>query len=139
MTYVRTMLVELVSLFGPAEAVHLGGLAARQIGMQFYPATAALLGVAPGGAPAFARSLTEIGRAQGDDTTDTHGDGAATVRQTTWRLMSGLDALSPAAFDAWNEVWVGALSIHDRHLRLTVTRRLDEGDRRIEWRIDRRP
>lgn len=135
MTYVRTMLVELVNLFGPAEAVRLGGLAARQIGMQFYPATAALIGVDAGGAVAFARYLTEIGRAQGDDTTETHDDGAATVRQTTWRLMSGLDALSPAVFDAGNELWVGALSIHDRHLRLTVTRRPDPGARSIEWRM----
>jgi hypothetical protein len=107
--------------------------------MQFYPATAALLDLEPGGAAAFARYLTEIGRAQGDDTAETLDDGAATVRQTTWQLMSGLDALSPAVFDAWNELWVGALSIHDRHLRLTVARRVDEGDRRIEWRVDRRP
>ena len=135
MTYVRTMLVELVNLFGPAEAVHLGGLAARQIGMQFYPATAALLGVESGGAAAFARYLTEIGRAQGDDTTETIDGGVATVRQTTWRLMSGLDALAPAVFAAWNELWVGALSIHDRHLRLDVTHRLDTGDRCIEWRV----
>ena len=135
MTYVRTMLVELVNLFGPAEAVRLGGLAARQIGMQFYPATATLLGVDAGGAAAFARYLAEIGRAQGDDTTETRDDGGATARQTTWRLTSGLAALSPAVFDAWNELWVGALSIHDRHLRLTVTRRLDAGDRCIEWRV----
>jgi hypothetical protein len=135
MTYVRTLLVELVGAFGPADAVHLGGLAARQIGMQFYPATAALLGVDAGGAAAFARYLAEIGRAQGDDTTETHGDGAATVGQTTWRLMAGLDPLSPAVFDAWNELWIGALSIHDRHLRLTVTRRPDTADRRLEWQI----
>ena len=110
----------------------------RQIGMQFYPATATLLGVDPGGAAGFARYLAEIGRAQGDDATETFDEGAATVRQTTWRLMSGLDTLSPAVFDAWNELWVGALSIHDRHLRLTVTRRLDAGDGGVEWRIDRR-
>lgn len=135
MTYVRTMLVELVNLFGPAEAVHLGGLAARQIGMQFYPATAALLGVAPGGAPTFARYLTEIGRAQGDDTATASDDVTVVVRQTTWRLMSGLEPLSSAVFDAWNELWTGALSIHDRHLRLAVGRRLDAGDGGIEWRI----
>jgi hypothetical protein len=133
MTYVRTILVELVGLFGPAEAVHLGGLAARQIGMQFHPATATLLDVPSGGAPAFARHLVAIGRAQGDDTAE--ADGGRAVRQTTWRLMAGLEGLSPAVFDAWNELWVGALSIHDRHLRLEVTRRLDAGDGLIEWRI----
>jgi hypothetical protein len=138
MAYVRTMLVELVGLFGPAEAARLGGLAARQIGMQFYPATAALLGVDAGGAAAFARYLTALGRAQGDDTFEAPADGGVAVGQTTWRLMAGLDALSPGVFDAWNELWAGALSIHDRHLRLRVTRRPDAGDPRIEWRIVRR-
>lgn len=135
MAYVRTILPVLVELLGPAEAVHLGGLAARQIGMQFYPATAEMLGVEAGGAAAFARYLAAIGRAQGDDTVEAAG----VVRQTTWRLMSGLDALSPAAFDAWNELWVGALSIHDRHLQLQVTRRLDAADGLTEWRIVPRP
>jgi hypothetical protein len=132
MAYVRTILPELVDLFGSAEALRLGGLAARQIGMQFYPATADLLGVEPGGAAGFARYLTAMGRAQGDDTSEIGDSGAS---QTTWRLMAGLDALASAAFDVWNELWVGALSIHDRHLRLEVTRRLDAGEGRVEWRI----
>jgi len=131
MAYVRTILPVLVELLGPAEAVNLGGLAARQIGMQFYPATAMLLGVPPGGAAEFARYLAALGRAQGDDTV---ADGDV-VRQSTWRLMAGLGPLSPAVFDAWNELWVGALSIHDRHLRLEVARRLDAGDGGVEWRI----
>jgi hypothetical protein len=132
MAYVRTILPELVELFGPEEAVSLGGLAARQIGMQFYPATAALLDVQPGGAAGFARYLTAIGHAQGDDTSEIGDSG---VSQTTWRLMAGLDGISPAVFDVWNELWVGALSIHDRHLTLDVTRRPDAGDGRVEWRI----
>jgi hypothetical protein len=134
MTYVRTILLELCGLFGPAESVRLGGLAARQIGMQFYPATAALLGVAPGGAVGFGRYLAEIGRAQGDDTVERTADNIG-VSQTTWRLMAGVDACSPAVFDAWNGLWEGALSIHDRRLRLHVTRPLDAGDDGIEWRI----
>jgi hypothetical protein len=139
MTYVRTMLVELAALFGPAEALHLGGLAARQIGMQYYPATAALLGVERGGAGAFAEYLTRLGRAQGDDTSWSADDGPVRVRQTTWRLTAGLPPLAPAVFDAWNELWAGALSVHDRHLRLEVGRRLDGGDGAIEWAIrDRR-
>jgi hypothetical protein len=128
MAYVRTILPVLVELLGPAEAVHLGGLAARQIGMQFYPATAELLDVAPGGVEGFARYLAALGRAQGDDTV-AEGD---VVRQTTWRLTAGLGPLSPAVFEAWNELWAGALSIHDRRLRLHATRLPDAG---IEWRV----
>ena len=49
--------------------------------------------------------------------------------------LGGLAALASAVFYVWNELWVGALSIHDRHLTLDVTRRPDAGDGRVEWRI----
>lgn len=39
MDYIRNLLPEMVALFGPKEALHLGGSAARQIGMQFYDST----------------------------------------------------------------------------------------------------
>jgi hypothetical protein len=103
--------------------------------MQFYPATAALLGVTPGGGLEFARFLTEIGRAQGDDTHATADGG--TLRQTTWRLMAGVEAPSPCVFEIWNALWEGALAIHDRHLRLDVTHHA--GDTSIEWRVVSRP
>jgi hypothetical protein len=44
------------------------------------------------------------------------------VRQKGWRLARGLEPLDPAAFDAWAELWHGALAAHDRRLRLAVTR-----------------
>jgi hypothetical protein len=60
---------------------------------------------------AFADFLAQVGVAQGDD--------------TTW------------ARDAWNELWVGALSIHDRQARLHVDRRPGAGGTAIVWRIAR--
>jgi len=46
------------------------------------------------------------------------------------------DAASPAIFDAWNELWAGALSIHDRRARLVVEQRPADGSS-IAWRITR--
>ena len=53
--------------------------------------------------------------------------------ESSWRLM-GSDG-TPAIFDAWNELWAGALSIHDRRARLIVERRPADGG--IAWRITR--
>jgi hypothetical protein len=51
--------------------------------------------------------------------------------------MDGLPGLSPAVFDAWNELWVGALSIHDRRARLRVEERPSDERTAIRWRIER--
>ena len=137
MTYVRTMLSELVDVFGPDEARRLGGITGRLIGMQYYARTAELLDVKDTALPAFAHYLTQLGVAQGDDTTWTRAADAVVVRQSSWRLMGDARALSPAVFDAWNELWVGALSIHDRRARLRVEQRPGEDGGAIAWRIDR--
>ena len=100
-------------------------------------------GVAPG-AEGFAAFLARLGRAQGDDTVATPGSdgawphGAWTVRQTSWRLMAEREALAPAVFDAWNELWIGAALAHDRWLRVELVGRRDMGDAAWEWRITRR-
>ena len=139
MDYVRTILPVLAETFGEAEARHLGGVTGKLIGMQYYAETAALLGVAPGGAEGFSRCLVALGRAQ-DDQIETHRDGEeVVVRQRSWRLMDGVAPLSPAVFDAWNALWEGALSVHDRRVGLVVTRRLDHGDPCLEWRLRARP
>jgi hypothetical protein len=128
----------LAETFGEAEARHLGGTTGRLIGLQYYAETGGLLGIAPGGAPGFARYLTAIARAQ-DDRAEWDGDGEeVVVRQQGWRLMKGVWPLPSSAFDAWNALWEGALSIHDRRLALLVTRRLDHGDPCIEWRLRQR-
>ena len=135
MTYVRTMLTELVALFGAEEARRLGGITGRLIGMQYYARTAELLGIKERTASGFAEYLAQLGVAQGDDATWTRTGDAVVVRQSSWRLMG--DAREPAAFDAWNELWAGALSIHDRRARLHVEQPPDPDRAGIAWRIDR--
>ena len=60
------------------------------------------------------------------------------VRRAGWRLMRGLEPLSPAVFEAWNGLLEGALAVHDRFLVLEVLSRLDWGDDAFVWRIRRR-
>jgi hypothetical protein len=133
MDYVRSILPELVALVGPAEARHLGGVTATLIGMQYYAETAALLGVTGGSAADFAAYFRAMAEAQGDRVETRQEAGGAVVRQTTWRLMTGVAERHPALFDIWNALWEGALAVHNRRLALVVRRRMDYGDDAFEW------
>jgi hypothetical protein len=99
--------------------------------------TADLLGVKDTSPEAFADFLTQLGLAQGDDTTWAREGDELVVRQTSWRLMGDARDVPPAVFDAWNELWVGALSIHDRRGCLRVDARPGVAGSAIVWRIAR--
>ncbi|HUF90903.1 MAG TPA: hypothetical protein VMR23_00905 [Candidatus Limnocylindria bacterium] len=135
MDYVRSILPELVNLVGPAEARHLGGVTGTLIGMQYYAETAALLGVTGDTAADFAAYVRAMATAQGDHVEIGDDGGEAVIRQTTWRLMTGVAERPPALFDAWNALWEGALAVHNRRLALVVRRRMDFGDDAFEWRV----
>ncbi len=122
MEYVRTALPVLIELLGPADTRRVLGHAARLIGMQYHDETARLLGMTDSGPAEFARYLAALAAAQGDEVEVSCEPGRARVRQKGWRLARGLEPLDPAAFDAWAELWHGALAAHDRRLRLLVTR-----------------
>ncbi|MCL1962214.1 MAG: hypothetical protein FWG56_10715 [Desulfovibrionaceae bacterium] len=140
MEYARTAIPELIALFGPFDAAYLGGMTARLIGMQFYAETARAMGLpCRGDADDFARFMVALAQAQGDRAQWQASPQGPVVRQTSWKLMSGLPALSAAAFDIWNDLLDGALSAHNRRLRLTVESRLDQGGGAFEWRIAPRP
>jgi hypothetical protein len=138
MEYVRTMLPTVIGLFGPAEGSWLAGSAARLIGMQYYDQTAELLGISGDSTEDFAEYLVRFGTAQGDRVEWGKEADHVWVRQQSWRLMRGVADTSPGLFDIWNELWVGALGVHNRFLRLSVNRRLDCGDECYEWRIRER-
>ena len=120
MDYIGTALPVLLELLGPDETRRLLGHAARLIGMQYLDETARLLGIVAPGPGGFAGYLGALARAQGEDVEVTVEPGRARVRQKGWRLDG--DSLDPAAFEAWAELWHGALAAFDRRLRLVVTR-----------------
>ncbi len=124
MEYVRTLMPTLMDLLGTAEAEAEIGRAARLIGMQLHEETASALAIDAGGAPAFARYLTALLAAQGEDVTCDIDGIRATVRQRGWRLMRDVgfarEDHMPAALRAWNELWIGAALAHDRFMPLTL-------------------
>jgi len=138
MEYIRSGLPRLAENFGPAEAAHLGRVTGRLVGAQLYKETAALLGVEAGGAPAFGDYMARLAAGEGDTATMTREGDVVLVRRPGWRLMRGLEPLSPAIFEAWNGLLEGALAVHDRFLLLEVLSRLDWGDDAFTWRIRQR-
>ena len=138
MEYITSILPETVAVLGPEEGGHLAAAAARLVGMHTFDDVAKLLGGVRPGAAGLAEMLQRLSAGQGDDVSADIGDGVSIVRQTTWRLMQERPLLSPAVFDAWNELWIGAALAHDRFLKVEITQRRDYGDPCWEWRIARR-
>lgn len=135
MEYITSIVPETVAVLGPEQGGHLAAAAARLIGMHTFDEVAALLGDVAPGATGFAAAFARLARGQGDDATLYRDGNATIVRQTSWRLMAERPNLSPAVFDAWNELWVGAALAHDRFMRVEVIERRDRGDAAWAWRF----
>ena len=138
MEYIRSGLPRLVEIFGPAEAAHLGRVAGRLVGAQLYKETAALLGISGDGADGFGAFMAGLAAGEGDEAAVETDGFAVMVSRPGWRLMRGLDPVSPAVVEAWNGLLEGALAVHDRFLALDVLGRMDWGDEAFVWRIRRR-
>ncbi|MGP8121293.1 MAG: hypothetical protein ACLP8B_12345 [Xanthobacteraceae bacterium] len=135
MEYVTSIVPETVAVLGPDEGGHLAAAAARLVGMHTFDDVARLLGGVAPGAAGFRAALLRLARGQGDDAVLEQNGGLWSLRQTTWKLMDDRAPLSPAVFDAWNELWVGAALAHDRFLRFDVVQRRDRGAAFWEWQV----
>jgi hypothetical protein len=135
MEYIRSGLPRLVEVFGPAEAGHLARTAGRLVGAQSYREIAARFAIAGHGPEDFAEWMARLADGEGDAAEAVRAGGAALVRRRGWRLMRGLEPLSPAIFEGWSGLIEGALAVHNRFLLLDVMERLDFGDPTITWRI----
>jgi len=135
--YIRSGLPQMAQLFGPVDAAYLGRITGRLIGAQFYQETAALMRLDGGQRDAlgFARYMAALAAGEGDQATVEGDASRARVTRTGWRLARGWGAQPPELFEAWNGLFEGALSVHDRTLRLTVDAREDLGDGATVWTI----
>jgi hypothetical protein len=127
MEYVRSLVPTLIELLGAPAAEAEIGRTARLIGMQLYDETAAALGIEAGacGAAGFARYLSALLTAQGEDIVCEIDGPDSVVRQRGWRLMkdvpfAGTDDVL-AALRAWNELWVGAALAYDRFMTVATS------------------
>jgi hypothetical protein len=141
--YLRTMLPTLQELLGPGDAQAELGRVGRLVGLQFHEETARDMDLPTdvergdlASARDFGRWLSGILSAQGEDIETTEREGAVVMIQTGWRAMREITLADPLkAFDAWNELWLGAAAAHDRFLRVQTTRALGERGWSITWRI----
>lgn len=130
MQYVRIALTELQGLLGESS---LAAEAAALVGMQLYDEMAVLLQVEERDAASFGRFLAEMLRGCGDDPEIEDLGGEVRVRVPRLRIL-GSQSASPQ-LDAWNGLWKGALSVHDRSLELELLSRHDRGDRDWCWSV----
>ena len=141
--YLRTMLPTLQEQLGPADASKELGRVARLVGLQFHEETARDMDLPTdvergdiASARDFARWLSAILKAQGEEIETVERDGAVTVTANGWRAVRELTLVDPLkAFDAWNELWLGGAAAHDRFLKIQTTRALGERGWSIAWRI----
>ena len=134
MDYVRSILPELVGLLGAESAAELGRFCGKQIGMQFYDDTAALLGVQGSSAEGFVDYLARMARAQDDECAVARTGAALSVHQPHVRLFKGIAAPPEsklAMLQCWGGLFEGALAVHNRKCRLRFQAREDG----VEWQI----
>jgi hypothetical protein len=137
--YLRTMLPTLQELLGADDALQELGRVARLVGLQFHEETARDMDLPTdvergdlASARDFARWLSAVLEAQGEEV-ETNGQD---VVMHGWRAVRELKLIDPVkAFDAWNELWLGAAAAHDRFLKVQTTRSLGDRGWTIAWRI----
>ena len=107
------------------------------VGMQLYEELSDALGPFEHDQGGFADFLVSVLRGCGSEP---HLEGSGSDVNVS---VSGLRILAPDAdgsvFDAWNALWTGALSVHDRDLQLSLESRVDEGDRQWTWVVRPKP
>jgi len=141
--YLRTMLPTLQELLGPEDTKKELGRVARLVGLQFHEETARDMDLPTdvergdlASARDFGRWLSAVLAAGGEDVAVEEKDGGVIVRQAGWRAVRELSLVDPvAAFDAWNELWLGAAAAQDRFLGVQTSRVLGDKGWQIAWRI----
>jgi len=140
------MLPTLQELLGPDGALIELGRVARLVGLQFHEETARDMDLPTDvergdlqSARDFSRWLSAIQSASGEAVETSERDGAVVVQMHGWRAVRDLKLPQPLrAFDAWNELWLGAAAAHDRFLQVETTRSLDKRGWQAVWRISAR-
>ena len=129
--YIRVGLPILVELLG-TEPSQLA-LPGKLVGMQLYDEMSGILGPVEPNDAGFGEFLASLLRGCGDEPSVELRQGETRVTAPSLRAL-GADA-SSAEFDAWNALWQGALSVHDRDLDLRVDSRVDRGQEQWSWVI----
>jgi hypothetical protein len=127
MDYIRNIIPVIAQELGPLVAQGILYRTGRKIGMQYSVEIRRILGLEEP-----IDILEALLVAQGDNVERVGPD----LSQTTWSLMSGLEAENtPEWMDGLMGLWEGVLLVVQPNLRLGLLERLDVGESRFMWRI----
>jgi hypothetical protein len=133
--YIRNGLCELAGVIGESETRELGCLAARLIGMQYFPETAQMVGAADSDLSAGADYLVTMFAGMGDRVTRQHDGEVVRLEHPELRVVRGLaDDERSLVLECWAELWQGALS-SQRELKTLSWESAGDG---VRWQIGRR-
>lgn len=132
MEYVRSLLPELVALFGAEEARQLAGRSAYLMGMQLSDELKAMLDVRREGAAGFADFFLRLAAAQDDAASAAPAEDGVMICQQGWRLMQSVALDEDLALALWDSLWQGLLAAHDRWL---AWRRIPREGDAFAWEI----
>jgi hypothetical protein len=135
MEYIRNGLCELAGVIGEEETRELGGLAARLIGLQYFPETAVMVGAEDGDVTAAAEYLSRMFSGMGDPVSVITSGDSTLIEQSGLRILRGLEPDEQAlVLECWTELWQGAVSSQRALKTLSWVR---EGGQ-IRWNISPR-
>lgn len=126
--YIRSIIPELCSVLGPADAGAVARIAGKQIGMQYHRDIMDRLGGEQ--SSSFADRFARLLIAHGSSVNVTDHDPTIVSCDRLDVLRSDL---APEAFEGWNGLWEGLAAMENR--RLVVTDRIDLGDDVTTWQI----
>jgi len=123
--YIRNGLSELAGVIGQVEACELAGRAARLIGLQYFPETAAMIGAQDGDLDAAVHYLASMFEGMGDSVSIHRRQGAIEIEQRSLRVIRGLpEDEAELVFGCWAELWKGTAS-SQRQLKVLEVERED--------------
>lgn len=115
--YIQNGISELIKVIGPDDTKHYGQMAAKLIGLNYFPETAAMIGAQDGSLDDGVIYLARMFAGMGDEVTV---DGT-TIRQSNLRILRGLEGEERAILTAcWIALWEGACQSQQLRKELTV-------------------
>jgi hypothetical protein len=142
MEYIRNGLPALANVIGQAETIELAGLAARLIGLQYYPETREMVGAVDGNIDAAYQYIRDMMIGMGDSVSllsNVVGKaGAVTAERLVFeqqglRVTKGLSVEDrELILTCWQELWAGAIKSHRQLMTLKLMSKTDES---LTWEL----
>lgn len=126
LNYIRNGISELTTVIGKENTLELCRRAAKLIGLQYFPETAAMVEARDDDIEAAAEYLQRMFVGMGDSVTVHSEDDVMIIKQQGLRVIRGLPAHeAELLFQCWSELWVGTMSSQRQMKRLSVERNDD--------------